>query len=193
MLFINTNYVLGHYQVFPYECNFKKGMENKFGNVLVEKVKTFIIEYPYVEKEWRDLYSLHYCKTNYKKTKPFTYRVHLLSDEIDDVKNIIVNSETHISESYMGYITLRPLPVAIISKIVIDPRKYFSNLEEDEELFMITAKYVVNIKEKEIKFRAFPLFCQDSVVTVCIHATGLMLSDLMHRRYGNNKLSIASR
>ncbi|ODS36960.1 MAG: hypothetical protein A7315_13785 [Candidatus Altiarchaeales archaeon WOR_SM1_79] len=180
--------------VFPYKHNFeliyKTYIEDRFEGFLREKVKTFVIEHPYIEKEWRELYSLHYCKTNYSpdKTNPFAFRIHLIEDDIDDVEELKID-QNNSSNSYIGYLTLRPLPANIISKIVIKPRKYFE-LEKDEELFMITAKYTVNIKGRKIKFNAFPLFCQDAVVTVCIHTTGMMLSDIMHRRYGNNKMPI---
>ena len=141
--------------MFPYKDDFesicKTYIEDRFEGFLEEKVKTFIIEYPYIEKEWRELYSLHYCKTNYdyNKTNPFAFRIHLIEDEIADIKELHVDKNNR-SKSYIGYITLRPLSTNVISKIVIKPRKFYEKLKNGKDLFMITAKYTVNIRDKKI-------------------------------------------
>ncbi|PKP57165.1 MAG: hypothetical protein CVT88_09265 [Candidatus Altiarchaeales archaeon HGW-Altiarchaeales-1] len=157
---------------FPYEDaveNLALELYIKFGEFIIEKVKTFIIEYPYIEKEWRELYSLHYCKTNYNKTSPFVYRIHLFDKEINGLEEI-----TDDDSSYMGCATIRPLPTSFISKIILKKYRKFYNLIENEDLYMITAKYEVHI----------------GTISVCAHADAMIISEIMHKRHEMTEISI---
>jgi len=165
-------------------------IENRLGKVFFANIKTFILEYPYIEKEWREIYSLHYCKTNYKSTTPFAIRLHLIKKSIGKLDDLVVDNETKHSEDYLGYITLRPLPTSFISKIVIKPDRKFYNIEENKKLFMITSNQKVHIGPKEINFQAFPFFSQDGAVTVCAHADAWMVTNIMHEIYGTNEISL---
>lgn len=158
-------------------------IEEKLGKSFFNSIKRFIFEYPYTEKEWREIYSLHYCKTNYEETKPFVFRIHLVDKNIKNIDEVDLNS-------YLGYVTVRPLPTNFISKIVMKPNKRFYNLEDTEGLFMIATNQKVHIGNNEIEFLAFPFFSQDSMVTVCAHADILMVGGIMHDKYGLNELSV---
>lgn len=159
-------------------------LRRKLGKFL-EEVKTFIIEYPYIEGEWRELYSLHYSKTNYDKTTPFVYRIHLFDRSIENLEDIQDNDL-----SYLGYVTIRPLPVSFISKIILKQYRKFYNLPENQHLYMTTVEYEVHIGSKSIKFEAFPFFSQDSVISVCAHADAIMVAEIMHKRHKMSKTSI---
>ncbi|CEG12308.1 conserved hypothetical protein [groundwater metagenome] len=159
-------------------------LRKRFGKFL-EEVKTFIIEYPYIEKEWRELYSLHYCKTNYDKTTPFVYRIHFFDRNIKNLEDVQDDDS-----SYLGYVTIRPLPVSFISKIVLRQYRKFYNLPESQDLYMITAEYEVHIGNKSIKFEAFPLFSQDSVISACAHADAIIVAEIMYKRHKMSKISI---
>jgi len=165
-------------------------IEERLGKVFFDSIKTFIFEYPYTEKEWSEIYSLHYCKTNYVATTPFVIRLHLIKDEIEKLDELVVDDKTNYSESYLGYITLRTLPASFVSKIVIKPDRIFYGIEENKKLFMITSNQKIHIGYKEINFLAFPFFSQDSAVTVCAHADAWMIVNIMHERYKTNKISL---
>ncbi len=164
--------------------NIVSELRKKFGKFL-EEVKTFIIEYPYVEREWRELYSLHYCKTNYDKTTPFVYRIHFFDKNIENLEDVQDDDL-----SYLGYVTIRPLPINFISKIVLKQYRKFYNLTESQHLYMITVEYEVHIGSKSIKFKAFPLFSQDSVISACAHADAMMIAEIMYKRHKMSKISI---
>ncbi|PKP58109.1 MAG: hypothetical protein CVT88_07880 [Candidatus Altiarchaeales archaeon HGW-Altiarchaeales-1] len=166
------------------------------GNELVERIKgrlgkfteitkTYILEYPYVEKEWRELYALHYSKTVYFST-PFAFRIHLISEDINNINEID-------SGSYQGYFTLRPLLLpsqCVISKIVLKPNKDFYEIKEGEELYMVTGEYNIHIGNKHLKIETFPFFSQDGAVTRCAHADLYMISELMHIKHNMNPPTI---
>ncbi len=164
--------------------NIVSELRKRFGKFL-EEVTTFIIEYPYVEREWRELYSLHYCKTNYAQTTPFVYRIHFFDENIENLEDVWDNDS-----SYLGYVTIRPLPASFISKIVLKQYRKFYNLTESQHLYMITAEYEVHIGSKSIKFETFPLFSQDSVISACAHADAIMVAEIMHKRHKMSKISI---
>jgi len=94
------------------------------------------------------------------------------------------------ADSYLGYITLRPLPTNFISNIVMKPNKNFYDLKDSEKLFMITVNQEVHIGNKKIEFPTFPFFHQDSMVTVCAHADMWMVANIMHKKYELDEISI---
>jgi len=71
---------------FPYPDDSNKlvsYIEKRIGKSFFSDIKGFIFEHPYIEKEWREIYSLHYCKTNYNKTDPYVFRLHILNSDSD--------------------------------------------------------------------------------------------------------------
>ncbi|PKP61200.1 MAG: hypothetical protein CVT88_00740 [Candidatus Altiarchaeales archaeon HGW-Altiarchaeales-1] len=172
---------------FPYPAvsdDLIKTIEEKIGKrFFTNNIKSFIFEYPYIEKEWREIYSLLYCKTNYFKTNPYVFRIHMINKSIEHIDELDMSS-------YLGYITVRPLPTNYLSKIVMKPNKNFYDLNDNEKLFVITVNQEVHIGSKKIEFQAFPFFSQDAMVTVCAHADVWMVSNIMHKRYGLDEISI---
>lgn len=153
----------------------------------IDITKTYVLETPYIEKDWRSLYGLHYCKTNYYSLTPFCSRLHLLSEKIGNINEMN-------QKDYMGYITLRPTPVVntIISKIMLNPNREFYEIRGNRKLYMITNKYIANIENKSFEIETFPFYSQDSMVGVCAHADMLMITDLMSKKYDMNDVSMDS-
>jgi len=170
-------------------------LEKKLTNIFkarlgefIDITETYIFESPYVEEEWASLYALHYCKKHYHSVTPFSSRLHLISENIKDESEISKISE----KSYLGYLTIRPIPVvdSMISKIILKPYNKFYDIADAEEWYMITTKYASHIKDISFEIETFPFYSQDSMVSICAHADMLMLVSLMSKKYGMNDVPI---
>ncbi|PKP58652.1 MAG: hypothetical protein CVT89_02490 [Candidatus Altiarchaeales archaeon HGW-Altiarchaeales-2] len=170
--------------VFPYkESSVMNEIKRRISPSFFENIRTFILEYPYTEKEWREIYNLHYGKTMYENTSPFVFRLHLLTGKINTLDDIS-------QDSYLGYVTIRPLPINFISKIVLKPKKELYNVGPDEQIYMILIDQKIHLGHKEIEISTFPFFAQDSMVTVCAHADILMIANIMHKKYGWEEITV---
>lgn len=167
------------------------GSQDRFADYLFEFVKNrlggyfpfvqgWMAETDYVEREWRGCYSTLYSKTYYKKVSPYTLRIHLFSDWNEHGKLADVADDT-----YMGYLTLRPLPVdnCSLSKICLRPARKALNLQPGEDLYMLSVPMKIHLAEKEVTIHTFPFFSQDAMVTVCAHADILMMTTYLHKKY----------
>jgi len=152
----------------------------------LDLTKTFIIEEKYIDRYWREEFSIHYSKTFYKDVDKFTTRVHLIREKISKIDNIT-------EDNYLGYFILRPIPIRSgrISRIIVKPLREIFMLKDNEKLYIPTCEFCIHIAGKEIKFQAFPFYQQDSVVNVCAHADILMVTEYMHRKFHLNKPSIS--
>ncbi|NPA11066.1 MAG: hypothetical protein GXO62_02365 [Epsilonproteobacteria bacterium] len=152
--------------------------------------KTFIVE-KYKEKEWSNLFSLHYS-TVFKELKNYVLRIHLFKNEFNNIASFHKKIKNY-DERYIGYITIRILPVwnkAIISRARL--RTYTEQYGID-----INQKYIINlcntkvhILDKTFSFSSFPFYSQDNVVSVCAHADLLMVSKYMYKKFNFNLIEI---
>lgn len=74
----------------------------------------------------------------------------------------------------MGYIVSRPVPVNRILKAVLKPTKEAFEIGKDQDFFMPLVKFETHIGSEEFSLEAFPFYSQDSMVTVCAHASMFM-------------------
>lgn len=150
----------------------------------LDLTKTFIIEEPYIDRYWREEYSIHYSKTFYPDVDKFSTRVHMLKEDISRTEDVNEGN-------YLGYFVLRPIPIRSgkISRIIVKPLREVFNME-GEELYIPASKFKVHIGSKKLDLLTFPFYQQDSTVVVCAHADILMVTEYMHRKFNLNKPSI---
>lgn len=145
--------------------------------------KTYIIEENYIDRWWREEYSIYYSKTFYNKTDKFSTRIHL-------IKEAVSGHEGVNEDNYIGYLILRPIPVPTsrILKIIVKPLKEaFIENNEKLKIYVAKCKFEVHIGGKKIEFFGFPFYQQDSMVSSCAHADILMVAEYMHRKFNSNK------
>jgi len=137
--------------------------------------KTFLIE-DYVEREWRDIYSLHYSKTNYDLPNKVK-RVHLCKKNIESYKELT-------DENYLGYFTIRPIPseTNFISRARLKIFDDMYNITDKDLSIILRLKTIVNVLDKKLCIHTFPYFVQDGVVNVCAHSDILMLTKYLHKK-----------
>jgi len=74
-----------------------KQIEKRIGNYL-PFVDTFIVETGYIDREWREEFSLYYSLSFYQDINKFTTRIHLIRGEIrslDENNNIGEKNQNH--------------------------------------------------------------------------------------------------
>lgn len=148
----------------------------------VNETKKFIVE-DYIENEWRDSYDLYYSKTLYKYCTNLTKRIHFISENINDVKEIS-------QENYIGYINLRPIPLSQISRIRFKCTSNAFATFMNEEIYCLSIDTVVNLPHISVKFNSFPIYSQDGMVAICAHADLLMISKYMYKKFNFNNYKL---
>ncbi len=143
---------------------------------IITNAKFFIFEDEYVETAWKDMVSLHYVNTSYSIKKNVA-RVHFFLDN-------------NISEdSYLGYITLRPINEFNIMLSFVIPN--WNVLKFDyHHAYIMTYEQYIHIEGKQINIRTFPFFTQDGIVSICAHADILMCSMFLNKKYGYKKIKL---
>jgi hypothetical protein len=162
---------------------YTKDVQKKFSNYL-SLTKAFVVEEEYIDREWREEFSTFYSFTFYKGINQFTKRIHLIEKDIKEMNDI----ESLQNDDYLGYVVLRPVPAPNrILKGILVPRKEAFGVDQNSKLFMALCKFEPHIGGKAFCLRAFPFYSQDSMVTVCAHASMYMNGLFMHRKHGMNR------
>jgi len=156
-----------------------ENLKQRFSNYL-GITRTYILEEKYIDKEWREEYSIVYSFTSYEDITPLTKRLHLFNEKFDDIKKAK-------KDSYLGYIVFRPVPSNRILKAILKPVKDAFKVGKDEQMFMPLCKFTTHIGSEEFSIDAFPFYCQDSMVTVCAHASMFMACLYMFKRHWGNR------
>ncbi len=139
---------------------------------LDDTVVSIVIEYPYVDKDYRSTYYGFYSK-RHKTYGKFCIRLHFFSQAI--------NNEEHLSDSadsYLGSVVLRPTEVATLGRTLLAPKalKGFSG-------FICEAEYVNNFDGIPLQVKTFPHIMQDTDVTICAHAVCWMIARYYSEKY----------
>ncbi|MDX9703754.1 MAG: hypothetical protein RBU23_12035 [Candidatus Auribacterota bacterium] len=137
--------------------------------------KSVVIEYYYVDKDFRDSYYNFFSKkfANHQRN---CVRLHFFCKKI--AEDELWNLENNCSNDYLGYIVLRPIPPFSIGRTMIDPEKI--NMENH---LIFTSKENVHLLGSDLIVKGFPFTSQDSEVNVCAHASIWMISRYFSNRY----------
>lgn len=107
---------------------------NLFQESLSSIVKTVIVEYPYVDKDYRSTYYGFYSKRHRAYGK-FCYRLHLFEKPLESEKDL-----PKVSDGYLGSIVLRPTEVTTLGRTLLSPRAI-----RDFNGFICEAKFENNL------------------------------------------------
>ena len=145
--------------------------------------KTIVVENNYVDRDYLEDYSAYYvrCFTPYEKTctrlhfftKPFSRTVfqNILRNNISKTKI------KEITESYLGFVVIKPLPMTIIGRTCL---KTYPN--EKKRNYPIIRDYKTNLFGIKLTVDSLAFQEQDSVVAACatsalwstFHGTGIL-------------------
>jgi len=124
-------------------------------------LKSVVIEYPYVDKDYRSVYYNFYAKRG-RRYRAACIRVHFFSALFELNKGILLPDAAE--GSYLGFMVLRPTLVNTIGRTIISPA-----LVKGYDGYVLTSEYEANFLGKKLKVRAFPFMMQHTDITVCAH------------------------
>ena len=141
----------------------KDDLESEISN----SVKQIILEYPYIDKDFRDTYYNDFSK-RFENISKDSVRLHLFYEK-----------GQHTQENYAGFLTLRDTKVYTIGRSYINPQA----LNNFQGGFYCLAEYPVLFKGKELKVRAFPWMQQDGNVSICAHIAAWSVVRYFSQKY----------
>jgi hypothetical protein len=147
---------------------------------LLDKTKSVFIEYPYICKDHKNVYSNYYSK-QYRIKSHLTERIHFFNSEIEDP---FLLGDFEFSESYIGFSVIRPVKERCIGKTFIDPMKIFP---KDHTHFVLRAKRRTHFLGKNQTISAFPFISQEKDVTVCAHSSLWSVCRFLSTKYNMYK------
>lgn len=164
-----------------YNISFEKTIQsslstlNKFVDEFKDDLK-FLIEYPYVDKMYRDSY-YHYFSSKTLNYSRNCIRISLFKAEFE-VSNQYISGE--ISDNYLGFLVIRPTFPKVVGRNVISPYAFkvndinICNLKVDS-----TANYL------KVKASGFPHSTQDTEMISCAETTLWSIVEYFSGRYSN--------
>jgi hypothetical protein len=157
-----------------------RGTLSEFGKIVLKEglkpyVKSVVVEYDYICKDHRNLYSHYYSK----KFKPGTsecIRLHFFTDESITLSRFRSKPST-FQESYLGYSIIRPVKGPCIGRTVLSPEKLGLGK------YCLRTTFPVHIRGETLTVEGFPYTSQDTEATVCAHASLWAVCRYLSRRY----------
>ena len=140
------------------------------------KIRSILIEYPYVDKDYRSTYYGFYSKRHREYGK-FCFRLHFFVDDLENPEDLV-----KVSGGYLGSMVLRPTEVTPLGRTLLSPSAIAGF-----QGFVAEASFENNVLGIPLKVKTFPHISQDTDVTVCAHAVCWMIS-----RYYSEKYSLYS-
>lgn len=147
----------------------------QFKAALSENIRSVLIEYPYVDKDYRSTFYAFYAK-RHRSYDQFCFRLHLF-DHFPDMEKL---GESR--EGYLGSMVLRPTDITPLGRTLLSPKAI-----KDFSGFVCEAEFENNILGLPFSLRTFPHTMQDSDVTICAHAVCWMIA-----RYYSEKYTVLS-
>lgn len=132
---------------------------------LSPKIRGVLIEYPYVDKDYRSTYYGFYAKKG-RNYESYCCRLHFFGENVSLTAGLKLNCSTgKLGEDYYGFVVVRPTGVNTIGRTVVSTSavKHFSGT-------IMVAKYVVHLLGERLTVRGFPFMQQHSDISVCAHA-----------------------
>jgi hypothetical protein len=140
---------------------------------------SFVIEYPYVDRHYRDTYYTFYS-SKFLETERECFRVHIFNRKLN--KDNIFDRNSKINDDYLGFFIIRPLKTHILGRSLISPkafqeRKFVCCLMEDR----------VSLFGYELTICGFPHIAQDEETHTCAESALWCLYEYYGSKYSQYK------
>jgi hypothetical protein len=141
--------------------------------------KTIVVEKDYIDKDYSEDYAAYYARS-FKPYKRTCVRLHFFSRRFDksSFEPILTNnSEIELTNDYVGFIVVKPLPQTILGRTCL---RTYPNV--GARFFNFIRPYKVNLYGLELSVDSIAYQEQDSIVAACassaiwsaFQATGLL-------------------
>lgn len=165
-------------------------IETEISGFLTEHLKKelyCLIEFPYVDKVFRDSYYCYYS-SKHSEYERDCIRVSLFSYPIEQNEFFDVSLQKSLKEKYLGFFIIRPLKLAPLGRAHINPKALIN------DGFRI-CKYKANSMILGLKFETwgFPFSSQDGETISCAETTIWGLMEYFGTKYPEYKPTLPSK
>lgn len=151
-------------------------LQELFNEKLVDDLNCFI-EYPYVDRIYRDSYYSYYSSKHYPYKRD-CIRISLFAGEITILDFINEKHHKFLQEKYLGYFIIRPLPNAIFGRSIINPKAFKSN-----DINICFTQINVSVFGAKLTTIGFPHSAQDVETISCAETTIWALMEYFSTKY----------
>jgi hypothetical protein len=183
-MFLQDKFQISGKSVERYLNDLKNGY---LGN-LDENQVTFLIEFPYTDKVYRDSY-YHYYASKLYSYKRDCIRVSIFQKSIDQSHFRDPSKIAQLSDLYLGFFIVRPLTPALLGRNAISK----SGFIHGSDLLVMTAPISAAINGIKLSIHAFPHSSQDSETISCAETTLWSLMEYFGNKYPEYKPTLPSK
>lgn len=140
--------------------------KNKLDSEISMHVKLCLIEYPYVDKDFRDTFYNDFSKRHIEVSRD-SIRVHLFN----------------ATKKYLGFFTLRDTSPFNIGRSCLHPKA----IKHSVKGFYCLDKFEANVRGKKLLIMSFPWMQQDVNVTRCAHIAMWTVIRYFSNKFGTYK------
>jgi hypothetical protein len=140
---------------------------------------SFMLEYPYVDRHYRDTYyTFHSSK--FVPTGRNCIRIHLFDGKIDD--SDFFTQGTELNDKYLGFFVVRPLLNFALGRSLISPKAFKAN-----NFVCCLMKARISLLGKEFKVFGFPHIAQDTETHSCAESALWSFIEYFGSKYSQYK------
>lgn len=142
----------------------------------IPECEAILIEYPYVDKVYRNSYYRYYASKNNGAYRD-CFRLSFLNKEIEPENLSGKNAMDVLQKVYLGYMVLRPTPISIVGRSAISP------VATRNKLSLCLAPISSTTGGVKVNITAFPHSSQDSETISCAETTIWSLMEYYSSKY----------
>jgi len=140
-----------------------------------------MIEYPYVDKMYRDSYYSYYSSKHNEYNRD-CIRITLFDTKIDFDDFRDINEKEKLQNSFRGFFVIRPTFSSIIGKSLIDKRAFI-----DDDFKICSYEGEISVNGVKLKVKGFPHSSQDHESISCAETTIWSVLEYFGNRYADYK------
>ena len=165
-------------------------------NIINEQLKPYLdhlrddidafIDYPYVERIYRDCY-YHYFSTKHYNHPRNCIRIGFFEKGLTHDHFLEKEKFPETQSKFLGYCTIRPIKIRILGQSIISPK-----LLKINNFVCCLVKKVISFSGLRLTIDAFPHYCQDDEMLKCAETSLLILIDYFSSKYPDYKTLLPS-
>lgn len=146
-----------------------------------------VIEYPYVDKVYRDSYYHYYSSKHYTYQRD-CIRVSLFNGEITQDDFLAPERHRELNNKFLGFFVLRPTINALFGRSMISPKAF-----EDNGYKISTCKTSCLVYGVKLEVEGFPHSSQDGETIKCAETTIWALMEYFGNKYPEYKPALPAK
>ena len=141
---------------------------------------TFLIEWPYVDKVYRDTFYHYYASKKHDYSR-MSVKISIFSDGVKEDQFYNIGGLEFLRGSYLGFFTLRPTFPSILGRNVISPLAF------GETILICSTKLPSTANGVKFQSIGFPHSSQDGEMITCAETTVWSIMEYFGNKYSDYK------